>query len=111
LRKQDARIIFRLEQNEITIMSNQEAYLRAILATVGRQAFRPEALAELVAPTAGSEKQIAAYNLCDGEHTQTEIALAAKLDRSNLSKLIAKWEGLGIVFRLSDGGESKPMHI
>jgi predicted transcriptional regulator len=92
-------------------MSNQEAYLRAILATVGRQAFRPEALAELVAPTAGSEKQIAAYNLCDGEHTQAEIASAVKLDKSNLSKSITKWEGLGIVFRLSNGSESRPMHI
>jgi DNA-binding MarR family transcriptional regulator len=92
-------------------MSTQEAYLRAILATVGRQAFLPEALAELVAPRAGSEKQIAAYNLCDGDHSQSEIAAAVKLDKSNLSKSISKWEELGIVFRLTNGGESKPIHI
>src|SRR5712692_9181711 len=76
------------EQKGISSVSAEETYLRAILATVARQAFPPERLAELVASNAGGEKQIAAYNLCDGEHTQSEIASAVGLDRGNLSRSI-----------------------
>jgi DNA-binding MarR family transcriptional regulator len=92
-------------------MSIDESYLKAILATVARQTFPLERLAELVAPTAGSKKQIAAYNLCNGEHSQTQIASAVKLDKGNLNRSISRWEELGIIFRVNNGGDSKPMHV
>ena len=92
-------------------MNTQESYLKAILATLARQAFPPDRLAEIVAPTAGSEKQIAAYNLCDGEHSQAQISATLKLDRGNLSRSISRWEELGIIFRLHGDGESKPVHL
>ena len=92
-------------------MSLEQHYLKAILSTVARQAFPPKQLGELVAPTARSEKQIAAYNLCDGAHTQSQIASIVGIDKSDLSKAITKWVEHGIVFRLNNGAETKPVHI
>ena len=102
---------FLKEQKEIVQMGLQESYLRAILSTVARQAFPPSRLVELLAPTSRGEKQVAAYNLCDGEHTQSQIASAVGIDKSDLSKAIAKWIEHGIVFRVNDGTEKKPVHV
>ena len=92
-------------------MGAQEDYLKAILSTVARRAFPPEQLLELIAPTSRSEKQIAAYNLCDGTHTQSQIASAVGMDKGDVSKAIAKWIELGIVFRINQDAESKPVHV
>ncbi len=91
-------------------MSLEESYLKAILSTVARQTFPPTVLVELVAPSRG-EKQVAAYNLCDGVHTQSQIATAVGMDKSDLSKAIIKWVEQGIVFRVNQDGENKPVHI
>jgi hypothetical protein len=92
-------------------MSTNEALLRAILSTVARQSFPPEALLELVAPRANSQKQVSAYNLCDGEHTQAEIAAVVKLDGASLSRSISRWVELGIMFRIGAGPEMHPVHL
>jgi hypothetical protein len=90
-------------------MAGDQDYLKAILATVARQAFPPDRLAEMVTSNVGGEKQIAAYNLCDGDHTQSQIASAAGLDKGSLSRSISRWIELGIVIRA--GGEHKPVHV
>jgi hypothetical protein len=66
-------------------------------------------LAKIVAPTAGSEKQVAAYNLCDGRTSQSDISKMAKLDPGSLSRSIAKWVETGIVVRV--GAEQLPLHL
>jgi predicted transcriptional regulator len=83
--------------------------LKGILSTVARTAFPPEVLYKIVAPTVGSDKQVVAYNLCDGETPQIEISKKAKLDRSNLSKSISRWVEAGIVVRV--GAEQHPLHL
>lgn len=90
-------------------MDAGESLLRAILATVGRQAFPPEVLARVVSSSAGSEKQVRAYNLCDGKTPQAEIGKAVKLDKGSLSRSIARWVEAGIVFRV--GADQHPLHI
>ena len=90
-------------------MDTNEALLRAILATVARQAFPPEKLVELIAPIAGGEKQLMAYNLCDGQTPQTEIGKKSKLDKGNLSRYISRWIEVGIVIRV--GRDQNPMHL
>jgi hypothetical protein len=90
-------------------VNTTEALLKGILATVGRTAFPPEALYKIVAPTAGSDKQILAYNLCDGETPQTEISKKANLDPGSLSRSIAKWVEAGVVIRA--GGDHLPLHL
>src|SRR5688572_28202447 len=52
---------------------NSEALLRAILTTTARQAFPVEKLSEIVLK-GGGDKQLQAFNLCDGTKSQGEIA-------------------------------------
>lgn len=90
---------------------HEEALLRAILSMTARQAFSEEKVLQIVAPKSPGETQIAAYNLCDGTRLQGEIAKELKLDPSNFSKTVARWVEAGIVVRLGDKSESKPLHI
>ena len=88
-------------------MSNGDVYLKAMLAMLARQSFPPKQLASLV----GRGKQIEAYNLCDGSRTQTEIAKALSLDSGNFSKTVTRWLELGILVRVSEGKELRPVHL
>jgi DNA-binding HxlR family transcriptional regulator len=90
-------------------MDVSESLLRAILATVARTAFPPTEIYKIVAPVAGSNKQVVAYNLCDGKTPQAEISKRAKLDSGNLSRSISRWVEAGIVVRV--GGDQHPMHV
>src|SRR5690348_12141162 len=90
-------------------MDVNESLLRAIFATVARQTFRPEDVAKVVCPTAGSEKQVAAYNLCDGRTPQAEIGKKAKIDKGNLSRSLSRWIEAGVVVRL--GTDQHPLHV
>ena len=90
-------------------MNTTEELLRAILASVARVAFPPDALAKIVAPTVGSEKQLLAYNLCDGETPQADICKRAKLDKGNFSRAVARWIEEGVVVRV--GSDRLPLHV
>jgi len=92
-------------------MTNEEIYLRAILATVARQTFPVVLLEKLVAPKKGLEKQVAAYNLCDGTRTAAEIARELGLDTGNFSKTVGRWLELGILIRVGEGKENRPLHV
>src|SRR3569623_3581685 len=91
-------------------MELQGAFLRAILATVARQTFSPTRILEIMGATAG-EKQQRAFNLCDGTKTQADIAKELGLDQSNFSKTIARWVDEGIVIRLGEKREARPLHV
>jgi hypothetical protein len=86
-----------------------ESLLKGILATVGRAAFSPEAVYKIVAPIAGSDKQIQAYNFCDGATPQSEIGRKTKLDKGSLSRSITRWIEAGIVIRV--GADELPLHL
>jgi hypothetical protein len=90
-------------------MDTHESLLKAILATVARSVFPPADVHKIVAPVAGSDKQLAAYNLCDGKTPQAEIGKKAKLDKGNLSRSISRWIDAGIVIRI--GKDQHPMHL
>lgn len=87
-------------------MNLEAAYLRAILALVARKTMPPNELAKLVAPRGKGDKQIRAYNLCDGNRTASEISRLSGIDPSNLSKTLKRWEALGILVK----GEN-PIHL
>lgn len=91
--------------------SNEEAFLRAILSVVARQTFPPQTLFNLVAPKSGMQKQIDAYNLCDGTRTQGEIAKQLGLDSGNFSKQVKRWVELGIMTKVVQDGAERPIHI
>ena len=92
-------------------MDTSEIYLKAILATVARQTFPVSQLLSIVAPNKNSKKNFDAYNSCDGILTQGEIAKKFKLDHSNFSKTISKWSEHGIIIKVLEGSETRPVHV
>jgi len=91
-------------------METQDSFLRAILATVARQTFPPARIVEILGPGA-TEKQLRAFNLCDGSKTQAEIGKELGLDSGNFSKTINRWIDEGIVIRVGEKRESRPLHV
>jgi hypothetical protein len=91
-------------------MGAQESFLRAILATVARQTFSPARIVEIMGPSAG-EKQRRAFNLCDGNNSQADIIKELGLDSSNFSKTLGRWVDEGIVIRVGEGREARPLHV
>jgi DNA-binding MarR family transcriptional regulator len=90
-------------------MSSEETLLlRAILSMTARQAFSVDSLLEIVG---GGDKQLRAFNMCDGTKTQGDIAKATRIDTGNFSKTLARWVEAGIVLRLGDGRETKLLHV
>jgi predicted transcriptional regulator len=77
--------------------------------TVGRSTFPIERVLQIVAPREDSDKNFVAYNLCDGNTSQADIAKRAKLDKGNLSRALARWIEAGIVIRI--GEDELPLHI
>jgi hypothetical protein len=93
-------------------MDNSETLLRAILAAVARTTFPPEVLHEIITSgRSGAEKQVEAYNLCDGRKSQAKIADAAGIDRSNFNKSLSRWIEAGIILRLGEGRDAHPVHV
>lgn len=88
-------------------MDNSQVYLKAMLAMLARQSFPPEKLASMV----GKGKQLEAYNLCDGTRTLSEVATELDIDKSNFSKTLARWTELGILIKVSEGKEVRPVHL
>jgi hypothetical protein len=89
-------------------MDMNESLLRAIFATIGRGAFAPVQVYRLVTH-GGSDRQLAAYNLCDGNTPQADIAKRAKIDKGSMSRTLARWVEAGIVVRL--GKDQFPLHV
>jgi DNA-binding MarR family transcriptional regulator len=89
-------------------MELQDTFLRAILATVARQTFSPVKILEIIGP---GEKQHRAFNLCDGEKTQAEIAKELGLDPGNFSRTVTRWVDEGIAIRAGKKGDTRPLHV
>lgn len=83
--------------------------LRALIQVTGKVAIPPDQLRQLVAPKAPGEKQIQAFNLCDGTRSQADIAKATALDKGNFSRAVERWIEFGAVFRV--GPDQKLLHI
>ena len=58
-----------------------------------------------------TEKQLRAFNLCDGSRTQAEIGKELGLDSGNFSKTINRWIDEGIVIRVGEKREARPLHV
>jgi hypothetical protein len=90
-------------------MDMNESLLRAIFATVGRSTFPPPQVYRVITPHGGSDRQLAAYNLRDGNTPQADIAKRAKLDKGAMSRALARWIEAGIVVRI--GKDMLPLHV
>lgn len=92
-------------------MENNEVYLKAILATVARQTFSTSDLMAIVAPNKTSKKNFDAFNLCDGSLTQGDVVKKLKLNKGNFSTTLARWIELGVIIKLVDGKDVRPIHV
>lgn len=91
------------------MLDNNETILRAILSMTARQAIPVSNLSQIVLKGSG-EKQLRAYNMCDGTKSQREIARAAKLDEASFSRTVGRWVDAGALFRLGAGRDTKLLH-
>lgn len=91
-------------------METQDVLLRAILATVARQTFPPARIIEILGAAAG-EKQHRAYNMCDGSRSQADIAKELGFDQGNFSKTLNRWIDEGIVVRVGEKRDTRPLHV
>jgi len=83
--------------------------LQILIHVTGRVAIPTDELRQLVAAGRDAGRQVAAYNLCDGRHTQGDITKALKLDSGNFSRTVKRWQNSGIVFRVGD--EEQLLHV
>lgn len=84
-----------------------EWLLECLIHVIGRVAIKVEDVRQIV----GGDKQIRAFNLCNGNMALTEIARKTGLDQGNLSRAVDRWIKNGILFRYDEGNEVKPLHI
>jgi hypothetical protein len=90
-------------------MDASESLLRAILMTLGRGTFPPGKPHRIVAPRENSSKSLVAYDACDGNTPQADIARKAKIDKGALSRLLSRWIDAGIMIRI--GRDQFPLHL
>jgi hypothetical protein len=90
--------------------SDNDAILKAIWIAMSRLAIPPRKLVDIIAPKGKADKQVKAYNLCDGDKTQGDIAKSLKLDSGNFSRTVARWVDEGVVIRLGIGREARLLH-
>jgi aminopeptidase-like protein len=96
-------------------MTNDELIAKQneiIISLLGRIAFSNDSLKKMIQK--GSKKpneMLAAYNLCDGHNTITEIATRAGIAVPSLSIAVDKWEENGIVVKKRDGAETFPKKL
>ena len=91
-------------------MGNAEVYLRAMMSLIARQTFSPEKLRGLVS-TRGTDKLLRAFNVCDGEKSQTEISTKLKIDAGQFSRTVKQWLDDGIVIKIGDSRNARLVHV
>ncbi|MGD0461629.1 MAG: hypothetical protein ABSB74_03990 [Tepidisphaeraceae bacterium] len=85
-----------------------EQLLECLIHVLGRTALPLDHVQEIVGTT---PKQLKAFNLCDGTHSQAEVAKACKIAQGNLSRSFSRWIENGVAFWLGEGKEARLLHI
>ena len=88
-----------------------EWLLECLIHVIGRASMKTEEVGVIVRKGKKPEKQVKAYNLCDGVLTQKEIAKKARLDQGNFSRSVNRWVRNCIVFRLEEGKEVRLLYV
>src|ERR1700722_3645939 len=89
-------------------MADLEELLRVLIQLNGRLVFPEEVLRNIVG---ASEQWILAYNLCDGTRTQADIVKMTKIDQGSFSRTTSRWIDEGVLFKISDGRDTKLLHL
>lgn len=85
--------------------------LQMLISVIARGSFPEDRLRKIVIPSKSPEKYLAAYNLCDGKHSQAEIVKLTGLDKGNLSRVLDRWISTGVIFEIGEGSQVKLLHL
>jgi hypothetical protein len=88
--------------------SRQDQLFECLLHVIARAAIPVEAVNKVVGD---AKNQRRAFNLCDGSRTLGAIASAAGINQGNLSRTVARWVSEGVVFKLGEGRELRPLYV
>jgi hypothetical protein len=90
---------------EVPNVGPLQPLLEAMITLLGRFVYPPEKIMEIVTfKKRNPEQYVAIYNLCDGEHTGSEIAKTFNQDQGGLSRILSDWKDLGIVYEITKKG-------
>lgn len=87
---------------EAQSVESLQPLLEGMITLLGRFVYPPEKILEIVKfKKHNPEQYIAIYNLCDGEHTGSQIAKTFHHDQGGLSRILSDWKDLGIVYEIT----------
>jgi hypothetical protein len=81
--------------------------LRVLIRVSSQPPVAPDELQKRVTGGKPAGRSLVAFNLCDGKTAQGDIANKAGIDAGNFSRMVSRWEKLGVVFRIGD----HPLHL
>ena len=87
---------------------HSDELLRCLVHIIGRASMPIETVYDLVGR---GDKQIQAFNLCDGSLSQSEVSKKTKIDQGQLSRTFTRWVENGIAFWIGEGKDARLMHI
>lgn len=86
-------------------VDNLQDLLQISISLQARQVFPNDSLCKIVMKSKRNpEDYVKAYNLCDGEHTMSQIASAINVKPGTLSPILAEWREIGIIYEISKKG-------
>lgn len=86
-------------------VESMQSMFEAMISLLGRLAFPPEQLRAIIMKRKRNpEDYVKAYNLCDEEHTLSQIADAINVSAGTLSPILSEWKELGIVYEITKKG-------
>ena len=85
-----------------------EQLLECLIHVVGRAAMAEDRVRAIVAT---GEKQVEAFNLCDGTLPQKDVAAKVGLDPASVSRSMTRWVENGVAFWIGEGNDARLLHI
>jgi hypothetical protein len=77
----------------------------AMITLLGRLVFPPDQLTKIVMKgKRAPQDYVRGYNLCDGEHTLTQIANEVHVTPGTLSPIMSEWKDAGILYEVTKKG-------
>ncbi|MEX2193017.1 MAG: hypothetical protein WD717_06530 [Nitrosarchaeum sp.] len=86
-------------------LDNLQNMMETLISLQGRQTFSNDMICEIVMKgKQNPEDYVKGYNLCDGEHSMSEVAEIIKITLGTLSPILADWKEKGIIYEIKKKG-------
>jgi hypothetical protein len=93
------------QEPELSNEETSQGVNEVMITLLGRLAFPPDQLIRIVMKGKRTpEDYVRGYNLCDGEHTLTQIANEVHVTHGTLSPIMSEWKDAGIIYEVVKKG-------